>query len=76
MPSAQAAGPLPLATTGIHAKAPAIPAGPRPPAPPGQPRSSPLFDFISPRQHGPHRGFPEASEDYIEFQGLDAREPT
>ena len=37
------------------------PRGPGPPAPPGQPRSSPLFDFISPRQHGPHRGFPEDS---------------
>lgn len=57
----RAAGPLPLATTGIHAKAPAVPAGPRPPAPPGMSRSSPLLDFISPRQHGPHRGFPEAS---------------
>lgn len=37
------------------------PSGPRPPAPPGMSRSSPLLDFISPRQHGPHRGFPEAS---------------
>lgn len=41
--------------------APAIPAGARPPAPPGLSRSSPLLGFISPRQHGPHRGFPHTS---------------
>lgn len=37
------------------------PRGARPPAPPGLPRSSPLLHFISPRQHGPHCGFPHAS---------------
>lgn len=37
------------------------PARARPPAPPGPPRSSPMLGFISPRQHGPHRGFPHTS---------------
>lgn len=60
-PSAQAAGPLPLATARVHWMAPAIPSRARPPAPPQLPRFSPLIDFIFPRQHGPHRSFPPAS---------------
>lgn len=41
--------------------APAAPAGALPPTPPELPCSSPLLGFISPRQHGPHRGFTHAS---------------
>lgn len=49
--SAQAAGPLPWQRAGSR----------RLPCHPRSSRSSPLFRFVSPRQHGPHRRFPHAS---------------